>query len=119
VQHRLIEAAASIVENDKSELCFQHTVFCQTGLPYRDPGDAFPPCYGHRDRLRIAKGRGREITRSLARPPPAYEAIATSPPPKPGEPAAYARIDGRSLRRSGRTLQLATRVSPESTPGCG
>ena len=39
VQHRLIEAAASIVENDESELCFQHTVFCQTGLPYRDPGD--------------------------------------------------------------------------------
>jgi hypothetical protein len=39
VQHRLIEAAASVVENDESELCFQHTVFCQTGLPYRDPGD--------------------------------------------------------------------------------
>jgi hypothetical protein len=25
---------------DQSELCFQHSVFCQTGLPYRDPKDA-------------------------------------------------------------------------------
>jgi Plasmid encoded RepA protein len=39
VQRRLIEAAASIAQNDENELCFQHTVFCQTGLPYRDPGD--------------------------------------------------------------------------------
>jgi Plasmid encoded RepA protein len=23
--------------DDESELCFQHSVFCQTGLPYRDP----------------------------------------------------------------------------------
>jgi Plasmid encoded RepA protein len=23
--------------DDQSELCFQHSVFCQTGLPYRDP----------------------------------------------------------------------------------
>jgi hypothetical protein len=80
VQHRLIEAAASIVENDESELCFQHTVFCQTGLPYRDPGDAFPPCYGHRDRLRIAKGRGR----LAARPPPAYEASRNLTAPETG-----------------------------------
>lgn len=33
VQRRLIEPAES------DELLFQHTVFCQTGLPYRDPGD--------------------------------------------------------------------------------
>lgn len=38
VQRRLVEAAASIEETDEHGLCYQHTVFCQTGLPYRDPG---------------------------------------------------------------------------------
>jgi len=36
VQRRLIYAAA--VEEDR-DLLFQHTVFCQTCLPYKDPGD--------------------------------------------------------------------------------
>jgi hypothetical protein len=39
VQNRLIEAAARIEEQDDQTLCFQHSVFCQVGLPYRDPGD--------------------------------------------------------------------------------
>jgi hypothetical protein len=38
VQNRLIEAAALIEEQDNQTLCFQHSVFCQVGLPYRDPG---------------------------------------------------------------------------------
>lgn len=54
----------------------------------------------------------------LGAPPPADEArtdLAESPPPPPPSPvpADVARIDGRSLRRSHRTLQFATRVSPE------
>jgi hypothetical protein len=32
--------ARSQTAEDQSELCFQHSVFCQTGLPYRDPKDA-------------------------------------------------------------------------------
>lgn len=71
---------------------------------------------------------------SLGAPPPVAEASAnleapeTAPPPAPPmprrrivvvqPPAARAgegsvRRDGRSARRSGRTLQFATRVSPE------
>jgi hypothetical protein len=34
VQHRLLESCPEL-----GLLCFQHAVFCQTGLPYRDPGD--------------------------------------------------------------------------------
>jgi Plasmid encoded RepA protein len=38
VHRRLIEPIET--ENgDDARLAFQHTVFCQTGLPYRDPGD--------------------------------------------------------------------------------
>ena len=36
VQRRLIQATSL---DEARELLFQHTVFCQTCLPYRDPGD--------------------------------------------------------------------------------
>jgi hypothetical protein len=39
VQQRLLEAAA-VRPNGASVFLYQHTVFCQTSLPYRDPGDA-------------------------------------------------------------------------------
>lgn len=37
VHRRLIEPIDT--EDDNQRLAFQHTVFCQTSLPYRDPGD--------------------------------------------------------------------------------
>jgi hypothetical protein len=37
IERRLIEAAA--VNRDDQEILYQHTVFCPTGMPYRDPGD--------------------------------------------------------------------------------
>jgi hypothetical protein len=40
VKRRLLESAAAIATEDPDSLLFQHTVFCQVGLPYRDPGDA-------------------------------------------------------------------------------
>ena len=38
VQQRLIRSAVEIEADDPGAILFQHTVFCQTGLPYRDPG---------------------------------------------------------------------------------
>jgi hypothetical protein len=38
VQNRLIEATATLEQQDDQTLCFQHSIFCQVGLPYRDPG---------------------------------------------------------------------------------
>jgi replication initiator protein len=40
VQQRLILSAVEIEADDPDAILFQHTVFCQTGLPYRNPGDA-------------------------------------------------------------------------------
>lgn len=75
--------------------------------------------------------RLKQLRRSgLGPPPPIEEAradLATSPdvvtdvarlvtaePPSPLHAAPRpSRIDGRTLRRSGRTVQFATRVSPE------
>jgi hypothetical protein len=39
IERRLIESSAAIQADDPHSLLFQHTVFCQTGMPYRDPGD--------------------------------------------------------------------------------
>jgi hypothetical protein len=40
IQNRLMEAAARAAqEQDDQSILFQHSVFCQTCLPYRDPGD--------------------------------------------------------------------------------
>jgi hypothetical protein len=39
VQSRLIEATAALEQQEDQALCFQNSVFCQMGLPYRDPGD--------------------------------------------------------------------------------
>ena len=40
VQRRLIRSAVAIEADDPEAILYQHTVFCQTGLPYRDPGKA-------------------------------------------------------------------------------
>jgi hypothetical protein len=40
IQQRLIDTAALSVEQpDLQSILYQHTVFCQTSLPYRNPGD--------------------------------------------------------------------------------
>jgi Plasmid encoded RepA protein len=38
IKNRLIEASTAIAADDPDEIYFQHTVFCQTAMPYRDPG---------------------------------------------------------------------------------
>ena len=40
IQQRLIRSAVEIEADDPDAILFQHTVFCQTGLPYRNPGRA-------------------------------------------------------------------------------
>ena len=39
IEQRLIDAAAEGRNTEAQTLLYQHTVFCQTSLPYRDPGD--------------------------------------------------------------------------------
>ena len=38
IQDRLIETAGLLAESDKQAVTFQHSILCQTCLPYRDPG---------------------------------------------------------------------------------
>ena len=39
VQRRLLRSSLEINDNSAARIAYQHTVFCQTCLPYRDPGD--------------------------------------------------------------------------------
>src|SRR5215212_5023384 len=38
IQQRLIQSAGEIAQEDPASVLYQHTVFCQTSMPYRDPG---------------------------------------------------------------------------------
>ena len=39
IQDRIIETAGLLAESDeKQPVTFQHSILCQTSLPYRDPG---------------------------------------------------------------------------------
>lgn len=40
VQRRRLESAAAIADDPPEGITFQHTVLCQTCMPYRDPGDS-------------------------------------------------------------------------------
>ena len=40
IQKRLVNSSHDILMNDSERITYQHTIFCQTGLPYRNPGDA-------------------------------------------------------------------------------
>ena len=71
----------------------------------RRPGLGVPPS------LQEAKDLSPES--AAAGLPATPVAAAALMPPTPPIPAAASRIDGRSLRRSGRTIQFATRVSPD------
>lgn len=39
IQRRLITSSHDIALDEPDTIMYQHTVFCQTGLPYRNPGD--------------------------------------------------------------------------------
>src|SRR3954470_1041946 len=39
VSRRRIESSAEMLEAPAERIAFQHTVLCQTALPYRDPGN--------------------------------------------------------------------------------
>lgn len=38
IVQRLVRSSVEILADDPDAILYQHTVFCQTGLPYRNPG---------------------------------------------------------------------------------
>ena len=72
------------------------------------PREGMPELAGEGARDHAEQPVIAEPTRDVAPPKPSLPAIAV---PAAGEPRAI--VDGRTLRRSGRTVQLGTRVTQE------
>src|SRR5438132_302457 len=65
VQRRRLEASLAIDDAPAERVSFQHTVLCQTCLPYRDPGDAVRLWEREQGRvsLLVEAGRVKDPTR--------------------------------------------------------
>lgn len=63
-QRRVLDARQRILEARAHEITYQHTVFCQTSLPYRDPGDHVRSWEREQGRvsLQIEAGRAKDPT---------------------------------------------------------
>lgn len=64
---QMIDAAASCAVDDPEEVFFQHTVFCQTGLPYRNPGEETTTWDRINGRVHLAITAGRAMHPKLER----------------------------------------------------
>jgi Plasmid encoded RepA protein len=62
IQRRLVESAVEIEADDPASILFQHTVLCQTSMPYRDPGSDVREWEREQGRasLLIEAGRARD-----------------------------------------------------------
>src|SRR5215217_1822686 len=62
IQQRLIQSAGEIAQEDPASILYQHTVFCQTSMPYRDPGPLIREWEREQGRasLLIEAGRARD-----------------------------------------------------------
>ena len=62
IKQRLIRSAVEIEADDPDSILYMHTVFCQTSLPYRDPGPLVREWEREQGRasLLIEAGRARD-----------------------------------------------------------
>jgi hypothetical protein len=61
VKQRLIKSAVAIEEDDPESVVYQHTVLCQTCLPYRDPGAAIRRWQRSQGSARLEVEAGRAL----------------------------------------------------------
>lgn len=100
IQQRLIESSVSIEEDDPRSLAFQHTVFCQTGMPYRDVG----PDVTVWER---AQGRARlRVEAGIAADPVTQEFIRLGLPHGPKPRLILAYLNGQALRTSSPVIEV-------------
>jgi hypothetical protein len=100
VHRRLIEP----IERD-GELAFQHTIFCQTGLPYRNPGDDVR--VWHREQGAVSL----RVEASAARHPKTGKWVELGLPwgTKPRLILAY--LNSEALRRGSPEIEVETSLS--------
>lgn len=97
---RLMDAAAVTAADQPSSILYQHTIFCQTGLPYRDPGD---------DVLRWKRVNGRvhlSIIAGEAMHPGRGELVQIGLPYGPKPRLIMAFLNGEALRQQSPEIEV-------------
>lgn len=59
VQRRMVESSVKIATEEAKQITYQHTVLCQTCLPYRDPGAAIRVWERHQGQVSLSLEAGR------------------------------------------------------------
>jgi hypothetical protein len=100
IQRRLIESSVRIAADDPETLLYQHTVFCQTGLPYRDPGNAVRVWEQRQGKVAL------RVEAGVANDPERDEFVELGLPfgPKPRLILAY--LNGEALRKGSPTIEV-------------
>ncbi len=96
---RLLDAGDILATNDPGPILYAHTVFCQTSLPYRNPGDV-------REWER-ANGTARmEIIAGKAMHPETGEFVKVGLPYGPKSRLILAHLNGEALRQQSPEIEI-------------
>ena len=97
---RIVDASAITAVDDPDSILYQHTVFCQTGLPYRDPGD------GVTNWVRVNGHVHMAITAGMAMHPQRGELVQLGLPFGPKPRLILAHLNGESLRQQSPEIEV-------------
>jgi|GEM_PF-2928733 len=104
VEKRSLEASVSIATETLEQIAFQHTVLCQTCMPYRNPGDEVRVwkrkqgsffCRNHVGNSDFPPGHGGNLNRLQGDHLIMLDALPQTKPPEPRDDLEY-DADGAS-----------------------
>ncbi len=96
---RLLAAGDVIASDEPGPVLFAHTVFCQTGLPYRNPGDV-------REWERANGAARMEIVAGKAMHPETGEFVKVGLPYGPKPRLILAHLNGEALRQQSPEIEI-------------
>jgi hypothetical protein len=100
VQKRAVDASARISLSPPEEIAYQHTVFCQTCLPYRDPGDEVREWRRQQGRVFLLVEAGQ------AYHPEVQDFVKVGLPFGPKARLILAHLNGEALRQDSPLVQV-------------
>ena len=97
---RLLDAGDLIHGQEPGPVLYAHTVFCQTGLPYRNPGDGATSWQRVNGRVHLA------VTAGLAMHPERNELVQLGLPYGPKPRLILAHLNGEALRQQSPDVEV-------------
>jgi len=100
IKQRILQAAIEIEAEDPISILYQHTVFCQAGLPYRDLGPSIREWERQQGRVSLLIEAGR------ARDPRSGEWVRLGLPFGPKPRLILAHLNAEALRTSSPEIEI-------------